>query len=124
MSDQSLYDVVGGMLFFEELTERFYEGVATDEVLIAMYPEDLTESKRHLALFLAQYFGGPSDYHEERGAPVLRQRHFPFPIDDDAAGRWVAHMRTALRRMEIPEDARAEMDTYFEYSAFALRNRP
>jgi hemoglobin len=123
MSEMTLYEAVGGMPFFDELIERFYDGVAGDEVLIAMYPEDLTDAKRHLALFIAQYFGGPSEYHEVRGAPMLRRRHLPFPIDDDAAKRWVDHMRAALAQMDVPEDARAEMDAYFEYSAFALRNR-
>lgn len=126
MSEQTeptLFQTVGGMTFFEELIERFYAGVADDEVLIAMYPEDLTEPKRYLALFIAQYFGGPADYHDTRGAPRLRQRHFPFEIGDDAAARWVKHMRAALAEMEAPEDARKEMDDYFEYAAFALRNR-
>lgn len=118
-----MFDAVGGMPFFTELIERFYDGVRDDDVLIAMYPEDLTDAKRHLALFLAQYFGGPSEYHEVRGAPRLRMRHFPFPIDDDAAERWVKHMRAALAAVDVPADARAEMDEYFEYSAFALRNR-
>lgn len=123
MNEPTVYGVVGGMPFFTELIERFYEGVRGDDVLIAMYPEDLTDAKRHLALFIAQYFGGPSEYHEVRGAPRLRMRHFPFPIDDDAAARWVTNMRAALARMDVPDDARAEMDAYFEYSAFALRNR-
>lgn len=119
----ALYDRVGGMSFFEELIERFYEGVGGDGVLIAMYPDDLTEPKRNLALFIAQYFGGPSEYHEARGAPQLRMRHFPFAIDDDVAARWVTQMRAALAQMDAPEDCRAEMDAYFEYSAFALRNQ-
>ena len=126
MSDQerlSVFEAVGGMPFFDELVERFYAGVADDEVLIAMYPEDLTDPKRHLALFIAQYFGGPADYHDARGAPRLRQRHFPFEIGDDAAERWVRHMRSALAEMEAPGNARKEMDDYFEYAAFALRNR-
>ena len=126
MSDQdqpSIFEAVGGMEFFDELVERFYAGVADDEVLISMYPEDLTEPKRHLALFIAQYFGGPAGYHSVRGAPRLRQRHFPFEIGDDAAERWVKHMRSALAEIEAPDDAREEMDDYFEYAAFALRNR-
>jgi len=126
VSDQerlSVFEAVGGMPFFDELVERFYAGVADDEVLIAMYPEDLTDPKRHLALFIAQYFGGPADYHDARGAPRLRQRHFPFEIGDDAAERWVRHMRSALAEMEAPGNARKEMDDYFEYAAFALRNR-
>ena len=55
----SLYEQVGGQAFFDELVERFYIGVDTDPVLRPLYPEDLAEPKRHLAMFLGQYWGGP-----------------------------------------------------------------
>jgi truncated hemoglobin YjbI len=34
-----------------------------------MYPEDLEPGKHHLALFLAQYWGGGAVYGLERGHP-------------------------------------------------------
>ena len=91
-----MYERLGGMAFFESLTERFYRGVAADEVLRPMYPEDLEGPRRHLCLFLAQFWGGPRSYDEERGSPRLRARHLPFKIDGDARDRWLAHMRTAV----------------------------
>ena len=57
--DPHLYDQVGGMDTFQRLVDAFYQGVETDPILRPMYPDDLTESREHLALFLAQYFGGP-----------------------------------------------------------------
>ena len=69
---QTLYENVGGMPFFEALVDRFYEGVAGDAVLLRLYPEpdDLAPARRRLTLFLAQYWGGPTDYSDERGHPA------------------------------------------------------
>ena len=91
------YDAMGGEAFFTTLVHRFYEGVAADPVLKAMYPEDdLEPAERRLRLFLIQYWGGPGTYSEERGHPRLRMRHHPYVIDDDARDRWLTHMRAAL----------------------------
>src|SRR5664279_3199820 len=84
--EQTAYERWGGQPFFTSLVDRFYEGVATDPVLRPMYPEDLTESKAHLALFLEQYWGGPRDYSDQSGHPRLRMLHAPFPIGSVAAG--------------------------------------
>ena len=91
------YADMGGAEFFETLVRHFYEGVASDPVLRAMYPEDdLGPAERRLRLFLTQYWGGPTTYSEERGHPRLRMRHNPYVIDDDARDRWLDHMRAAL----------------------------
>jgi hemoglobin len=73
----SLYDAAGGMPFFESLVDRFYEGVAADPDLLAVYPkpDDLSGARHRLTLFLAQYWGGPTTYDQERGHPRLRMRH-------------------------------------------------
>ena len=63
----SLYDEVGGAPTFEALVHAFYEGVAADPPLRALYPEDdLAPAERRLRMFLTQYFGGPD--HLQRGA--------------------------------------------------------
>ena len=121
----TLFDSVGGMPFFEELVDRFYDGVADDPELLALYPEpaDLGPARRHLALFLAQYWGGPPEYSTERGHPALRMRHAPFAIGDEARDRWLTHMRAALEAMD-PEPAVARaFEDYVVMAADALRNR-
>ena len=86
MTDQatapSLFSRAGGMPFFERLVDTFYGGVADDEVLAPLYPEhpDFSGARHRLTLFLAQYWGGPQTYSEERGHPKLRMRHFPFHV--------------------------------------------
>ena len=120
----TLYDAVGGMPFFERLVSRFYEGVAADEVLRPLYPDDLEEPARHLTLFLAQYWGGPTTYDAERGHPRLRMRHAPFAIGPDERDRWLVHMRAAVDEAgPVPESARTALLEYFEMAAEAMRNR-
>jgi hemoglobin len=125
MTRTSLYDRVGGMPFFERLVARFYEGVAGDPPLRALYPEDeLAGAQHRLTLVLAQYWGGPKTYQEERGHPRLRMRHVPFAIDAAQRDRWLAHMRAALAAMEVaPEDAQ-ELQRYLDFAAESMRNQP
>jgi hemoglobin len=122
----TVFDAVGGMAFFDALTARFYKAVAGDPVLLAVYPtpDDLEPARRHLALFLAQYWGGPDDYHVERGHPQLRMRHHRFDVGRDAKDRWLTHMRDALEALAPPDGVRKQMLDYFEMAAAALQNRP
>jgi hemoglobin len=122
VADDTLYERVGGEQFFVELVDRFYDGVAGDVVLRVMYPSDLTEPRRHLALFLAQYWGGPPSYGEERGHPRLRMRHAPFPIDDVARDAWLGHMGDAVASMAVGDEDREALTAYFEMAANQLRN--
>lgn len=126
MSDPaSVYEIVGGLPFFERLVDRFYAKVADDPDLLAVYPEpeDLAPARRRLTLFLAEYWGGPPAYSEERGHPRLRMRHFPFEIGPVERDRWLAHMTAAVGEMDPPPDvARALLD-YFSTGAEAMRNR-
>lgn len=124
----ALFDRVGGEPFFTELIDRFYLGIAGDPLLRPLYPEDLTESRRHLALFLMQYWGGPSTYNEERGHPRLRMRHAPFVIGPAERDAWLRHMRSAVDHMAQSGDLGAEdadeLMSYFEMAAQSLVNAP
>jgi hemoglobin len=121
----TLFELVGGMPFFEALVDRFYEGVAEDPVLLRLYPEpdDLAPARRRLTLFLAQYWGGPTTYSEERGHPRLRMRHAPFAIGGQERDRWLVHMRDAVASLDPPDDVRAALERYFDMAAESMRNR-
>jgi len=119
----TIYEAVGGMETFRRLVGAFYAGVAEDPILRPMYPADLEPPKRHLTLFLAQFFGGPQTYNAERGHPRLRARHLPFPIDQQARDAWVRRMAAALDTIDLPPAARAELLRYFEDAATFLINR-
>jgi hemoglobin len=124
VNDVSLYQRVGGLAFFERLSAAFYEGIATDEVLLPLYPDpaDLRPARRRLALFLAQYWGGPDTYSQERGHPRLRMRHAPYVIGPLQRDRWLVHMAAAVEHSGAPREVQAELMTYFVRAAEHLRN--
>lgn len=124
-SPQTVYDAVGGDRFFEELVSRFYDGVAGDAGLLALYPrpDDLTNARRHLTQFLIQYWGGPTTYSDLRGHPRLRMRHMPFAIGRPERDAWIKHMAAAVAAADglDPSVARQLMD-YFANAADHLIN--
>lgn len=122
----SVYDAVGGMPFFDELVDRFYKRVAVDLLLRPIYPNDLAGPKRHLALFLAQYWGGPTTYSDERGHPRLRMRHAPFVIGEAERDAWMRHMGAALDSLveehDIHPSVEARLFDHFTMTAEAMVN--
>ncbi|MFW5469777.1 globin [Knoellia sp. CPCC 206435] len=119
----SFYDEVGGAETFERLVHAFYQGVADDPELRALYPEeDLGPAERRLRMFLEQYFGGPHTYSEERGHPRLRMRHAPYPVTLDMRDRWMRHMLAAMETLDLDEAHAEAMREYFLRAAHMLVN--
>jgi hemoglobin len=119
----NFYDQVGGKETFRKIAMRFYEGIATDEILRPMYPEeDLVPATERLQLFLEQYWGGPSTYQELRGHPRLRMRHQPFKINPVAREHWLKHMKAAVESVKLSPLHEAEMWAYLERAATAMLN--
>jgi hemoglobin len=124
----ALFDRVDGEQFFFDLIDAFYLGVAGDPLLRPLYPEDMAESKHHLALFLVQYWGGPSTYNETRGHPRLRMRHAPFIIGPAERDAWLRHMHAAVAqmveagRLTVPDAE--DLNAYFVMAAGSLLNAP
>ena len=91
----------------------FYAGVAEDELLRPMYPEeDLGPAEERFFLFLCQYWGGPSTYSELRGHPRLRMRHAPFAVTQQAKEHWLRHFRAGLDAAALPPEQDA---AFWEY---------
>ncbi len=128
----TVYEAVGGQRFFDDLVDRFYNAVEEDPLLRPMYPSDLRGSRERLAGFLAQYWGGPPRYSEERGHPRLRMRHMHFPIGRAERDAWMAHMTASLDAttladgtgLPLPAGIRAVMFDHFDNAATHLVNQP
>ena len=120
----NFWEQVGGRPTFEKLVRKFYEGVATDDVLLQMYPEqpDLEGAIQRLTGFLEQYWGGPGTYSEERGHPRLRMRHNAFKVNPDARDRWLLHMRAAVDDLRLSALHEATLWAYLERAAHAMVN--
>jgi hemoglobin len=113
----------GGMDAFVALVDAFYDKVAKDDLLRPMYPDDLEPGKRHLAMFLAQYWGGGAVYSSERGHPRLRMRHAPFPITPEAALRWAELMSASIEEHGFPGDVERLLLAYVARATPTLINR-
>lgn len=121
----TFYDAVGGEPVFTRLVAEFYAGVAEDDVLRPLYPEqDLGPAQERLRLFLIQYWGGPRTYSEQRGHPRLRMRHAPFVIGEREHDAWLLRMRHAVDALALPEAADRMLWDYMVMAARSMVNQP
>ena len=131
MTERSVFETVGAG-FFVDLVDRFYDAVENDPVLIPLYPDgaDTLHARERLAMFLAQYWGGPHDYMERRGHPMLRARHNQWTIGARERDRWLVHMLAALDAVmagstlspQERDDVHAQVSAYLVNAAEHLRN--
>jgi truncated hemoglobin YjbI len=120
---QTLYEQFGGHETFTRLVGRFYQGVAEDLELRAMYPEaDLGPAEIRLRMFLEQYWGGPTTYSEQRGHPRLRMRHQPFAVTPRMRDRWLLHMKVAVDELELAPELHQMLWDYLTRAAYAMVN--
>lgn len=118
---QTAYDLLGEETL-SQLVNRFYKLVSEHPDLIAIFPEDLTETARKQKQFLTQFFGGPSLYTEEHGHPMLRKRHMPFLITPHRGEAWLSCMAQALVDTNIEEPLRTAIFERLSYTAKHMIN--
>jgi hemoglobin len=119
----TFYEEIGGFETIRTIVDRFYAGVATDEILRPMYPEeDLGPAAERFAMFLAQYWGGPTTYSDNRGHPRLRMRHAPFAVTPAAKERWLVHFRAGLDEAELTPEQDAQFWDYVTHAAQFMVN--
>jgi hemoglobin len=122
-AQQTFFEAIGGEPTIARVVARFYAGVATDPVLRPLYPEqDLGPAEERFRMFLVQYWGGPSDYSEQRGHPRLRMRHSPFAVTHQARERWLTHFRAGLDEVALPAELDAQFWNYVERASLMLVN--
>lgn len=124
ITHRSIYEAIGGYEAIEKIVANFYKRVAIHPLLIPIFPEDLTETARKQTLFLTQFFGGPRLYEEERGHPMMRRRHLPFPITPSRRDAWLDCMEEALEEAGIEEPYRTVMFEKLTLTANHMMNTP
>jgi hemoglobin len=123
MTEQTFYEAIGGHDTIKLVVDTFYDGVADDELLRPMYPEeDLGPARERFTMFLEQYWGGPTAYSEGRGHPRLRMRHAPFEVTPQARDRWLVHFRAGLDRAELSPEHDAQFWAYVQHAAQFMVN--
>ncbi|MDH5402981.1 MAG: globin [Candidatus Heimdallarchaeota archaeon] len=123
---EEVYDYVGGDQFFQSLVDIFYKKVENDELLLSIFPRDLSEGKKLQYLFLRQRFGGPREYAALRGEPAhMRKRHMPYKITIQSRNIWLSYMIESLKELNIKEGHPAwmVMNDYFERISMRMVNQ-
>jgi hemoglobin len=121
----TLYEWAGGAEAFERLTAVFYRHVRADELLaplLANMPED---HPHHVAMWLAEVFGGPPRYSEELGGyHRMVTHHLGLAITEEQRFRWITLIAQAADEAGLPDDPefRSAFLAYLEWGTRIARH--
>lgn len=113
----SLYDDVNGLDGLRKLSNDFYDRVLADDVLAKVFAHFTPTHVDHVAVWLAEVFGGPQEYSEQLGGhQALLRSHLGLAINDEQRERWLQLMSDAIASVlpGEPELAATLMD-YFRW---------
>src|SRR5262245_6758373 len=87
----TLYEWIGGIDVLERLMAHFYaEKTANDPLLAPLFAHLPPNHSKHVAAFLAEVLGGPTDYSKHYGGhPGMIRRHLGKGISDSQRRRWM-----------------------------------
>lgn len=125
-SNISLYDLIGGETGLRALVDHFYDmmdSAPEAKKVRAIHPQDLTNSRDKLFMFLSGWSGGPPLYTEKFGHPRLRQRHMPFPIGKAERDEWLWCMDKALEQCGFDAQLTEYLRGKFTEIANSMQNR-
>jgi hemoglobin len=121
----NVYQEIGGEDGFLRLTDAFYDRVAADPLLRALFPPNMEPGKRRLALFMAESLGGPPLWSRERRFRHLLNAHHNRDFTEDERDAWVNHMLAAIEDRGITGEARLILrDFVLSGADLALSHRP
>ena len=126
MNSRTLYEQLGGEESVRRIVDRFYDLMSElpeTKTILALHPDDLTDSRNKLFKFLSGFFGGPSLYIDEYGHPKLRARHLPFPIGEDERDQWLLCMNRAIDELVDNPLLVSQLKMTFFRTADHMRNR-
>ena len=99
MTEQSLYELLGGEEGVRTLVDRSYDLMDSSpeaKDVRALHAKSLKQAREKLFMFLSGWSGGPPLYIEKFGHPRLRMRHMPFVIGTRERDQWLWCMNRAV----------------------------
>jgi len=112
VQQQTPYSLMGGEKSILSLVTRFYfymDTLPDAKELRAVHAADLDSTKDKLYKFLSGWLGGPDLFQQQYGHPRLRQRHFPFVVNQQVRDQWMYCMKKALYEVAMPDDLRKNL---------------
>lgn len=88
-----------------EMVSKHYDLLRTS-ALKDMFPKDdatFEISKKNSADFMIQICGGPDYFNQNRGKPMMSNRHAPFSISPEGRIVWLNCYQQVLSGLNIPE---------------------
>jgi hemoglobin len=118
---ETIYEHLGGIDALRRLTRIFYGKVRVDPELEPLFGEMPDEHPERVALWLAEVFGGPRQYTEERGGyATMVLAHINRAITESQRARWAALLYASLDEAGLPADERFRR-TFLEYIEWGTR---
>ncbi|MFF3878852.1 group II truncated hemoglobin [Streptomyces sp. NPDC001978] len=121
---ESLYDAIGGIDALRRLGGTFYDGVLADPLLSPVFANFTRTHIEHVAVWLAEVFGGPARFTAELGGhQALLRAHLGLSITEEQRTRWMELMAAAVDK-ELPEDERLRRQVleYFDWGTRIARD--
>ena len=92
--------------------------------LFPMNELEFEKAKVHSADFMIQICGGPDYFNQNRGRPLLIQRHAPFEIDEKGRDVWLKCYKVALLETQLPDNLILSFWNYINvFSAWMINKR-
>jgi hemoglobin len=116
----SLYEYVGGIDALNRLTSRFYERVKNNEILAPIFAHMSADHPQHVATFLAEVLGGPTDYTANHGGhPNMVRHHLNRHLSQTQRREWVALLLDTADELKMPDDPefRSALVAYLEWGS-------
>jgi len=94
---ESLYEDAGGVEGLRQLSDSFYRRVLADPLLAPVFANFTLTHVDHVAVWLAEVFGGPEDFTARLGGhQALLESHLGLGIRDEHRQRWLELMDQAI----------------------------
>ena len=116
----TMYQWAGGTPALEKLTEHFYERVHRDPLLAPVFANMPGDHPKHVARFIAEVFGGPTEYSEARGGhPHMVARHLGRHLTHEQRTRWLTMLLESADAVGLPDDPefRSALVAYLEWGS-------
>lgn len=91
---REIYAAMGEANVYRMLEDLYAE--LERSAIRGMFGADMVAASRRSAAFYVGLLGGPPQYHERYGNPMMRARHLPFPIDQATRDEWLACFERVL----------------------------
>ena len=114
----TLYKWAGGIDALKKLTDCFYAKVALDPLIGPVFKDMGPDHPDHVARFIAEVFGGPTDYSDRIGSHARMMRHhLDRHLTEAMRRRWIGLIQDAAEEVGLANDPefRSAFMAYLEW---------